>query len=251
MIKQLIVMLCIFLIMPTAMADEGDYDPGMITPDSFLWELDLRIEELQERFAFNDEHRTNLLIKHMNERLGEMQTGEKYDKVAARYMEQIERIENKTTRYEAVEKVRTTFLEHQAELYDMTAEQYGNQTALMTHVRERIMEGERTMEQASDQIIVDEQAWFATKVAQYPIIGTPTPIYNYEINEDNFGKYVKFLSEGNTIVDIVNSEGTLMQSYTLTKVPGEATTIRTGSVTNFVEKYTISIEKLMKYDAML
>lgn len=250
MIKQTIALLCIILIMPTALADDVEYDPGLITPASFLWELDLRIERLQEQFAWNDAHRTALQIKHLNERIGEMETGEKRDKVVQHYTDAITRIEENTQRYEAVEQVRNTFLLHMAEIYEMTAD---NETALMTQVRERIMSGDQTLEETADQIIIDEQVWWANKVAEYQIISTPTPINNY----GNFGKYAKHLNDGNTIVEIVNSEGTLMQSYTITKtVPVEPDavmepiTIRIGTVTNFVEKHTFTIEQLQKYDAV-
>lgn len=254
MIKQLISTILIGLLMiPGAMA-EDEYDPGWITPDSYLWELDLRIERLQEKFAINDAHRTSIRIAHMNERLGEMQTGEKYDKVSARYMEQIERIETNTVRYDSVERVRDTFLLHMAEIYNMTAETYGNETALMEQVRNRIEAGETTMEDAGKDIIDNESVWFDAKAAQYGVTSTPTPISNY----GDFDKYARHLEDGSTLVNIVSSDGEIVQSYTINKIspelPGavmDPITIQTGTTPTFVDKYTITIEQLQKYDALL
>lgn len=255
MIKQLIAVFMIAMMtMPGAIADEDEYDPGWITPDSYLWELDLRIERLQEKFAINDAHRTSIRIAHMNERLGEMQTGEKYDKVSARYMEQIERIETNTVRYDSVERVRDTFLLHMAEIYNMTAETYGNETALMEQVRNRIEAGETTMEDAGKDIIDNEKVWFNAKSAEYGITSTPTPISNY----GNFDKYARHLKDGSTLVNIVSSDSEIVQSYTINKIspelPGavmDPITIQTGTTPTFVDKYTITIEQLQKYDALL
>lgn len=255
MIKQIIaIFLIAMMVTPTAIADEEEYDPGWITPDSYLWELDLRIERLQEKFAINDAHRTSLRIAHMNERLGEMQTGEKYDKVSARYMEQIERIENDTQRYESVERVRTTFLEHVATINNMTVEQYGNHTALMEQVRNRIEAGETTMKKNAGDIIGNENVWFNNKVAEYGISSIPTPVSNH----GNFDKYAKHLNDGNTVIDIVGSDGEVVQSYIINKQAQsvddaivEQITIQTGSTTDFVDKYTITIEQLQKYDALV
>lgn len=251
--KILAIMLVGLLMMPVAVADEEEYDPGMITPASYLWELDLRIERLQEHFAWNDAHRTALRIKHMNERLGEMETGEKYDKVAAKYMEQIERIETKTTRYESVAKVRDTFLDHMAVLFNMTEEQYGNETALRDEVRNRIEAGETNMEDAGDDIISDEHAWWAYKTGLNPITATPTPIGNY----GNYGFYTRFLECGTTLVEVEDSAGVIMGSYLVHKEcpiePGavmEDVTIQTGTTTEYADKHTFTIEELKKYDAL-
>lgn len=250
--KILAIMLIGLFIMPTALADE-EYDPGLITPDSILWELDLRIERLQEHFAWNDAHRTALRIKHMNERLGEMQTGEKYDKVSARYMEQITRIETKTTRYESVEKVRNTFLDHQAVIMNLTAEQYGNETAIRDEVRNRIEAGTTEMEEEADGIIKDEEAWMVYVKSSYPVTATPTPVGNY----GNFNKYAQFLDDGDTVIEIVTSNGTVVESYIIHKeelLPGAVETpitIQTGTTTEYIQKYTITVEQLKKYEVLV
>ena len=157
MIKQLMSVVLIGLLMiPGAMA-EDEYAPGFISPDSPLWGLDLELEKIQERFALNNEHRLTIQMRHMDERIGEMQTGEQFEKVTQHYLDGMDRIENNTARYEATQRAVTRLQEHKVELDTMLPSEgvigYTQQHEYINQMRNRAQLGDTTLQEKVNQIL--------------------------------------------------------------------------------------------------
>ena len=95
-------------------------------------------------------------------------------------------------------------------------------------------------------LINEEDTWWSGKVAEYNILSSPTLVENY----GHFERYTTQLQEGVTVVDVVRSDYTLLESYIIRKENG-AVTIQTGSTENYVNKYIVTVDQLKKYESLL
>lgn len=245
MIKQLFTFfIVISLISPTFA--ESPYEAGLITPNSPLWNLDLKIEEIQERFAWNDEHRLTIQLRHMNERIGEMQTGEKLEQVTQHYMSAIERIEANTVRYEAAQRARAVLQQHKVAIGNINGELPEEDKLVMNTVQNRVITGQAVLEQNAEQSILDEQMWWSEKVAQYDILTVPTETSNF----GDFEKFTSQLDEGITVFEVIRSDEVTLQSY-IVRNEGGVVTIKQGTTDNYVKKYTVTVNELKMWEALL
>lgn len=228
--------LCLILvislgILPTVSASSA-YSPGLITSDSPLWSLDLKMEEFTESIMLTDDARVNLQLKHANERIGELQQTSEKERVIEEYARVLERIESaKELHYETSINVQNQLEAHRGVIPSDVME-----PALMAQMEQV----QTKIQEHSDTMIEEESAWWSEKVAEYNIISSPTPI-------SDFKEYTTRLDEGVTVIDAVRSDDTLMQSYIVRNEDG-VVTIQTGTTDNYVKKYTFSIDQLRKLE---
>ncbi len=72
MIKKIsLVLVLLLLASPLILAQTEEAEAG-ITPDSFLWGLDVAMEKVQMMFTFKQENKVNFGLQIANERLAEM-----------------------------------------------------------------------------------------------------------------------------------------------------------------------------------
>lgn len=237
--------LCLILvislgILPTVSA-YSTYSPGLITPDSPFWVLDLKMEEITESLMLTDDARVNLQLKHANERISEMTLFPENEQAAVEYVKVIEKIENaQNLRYETATAIQTRFETHRQIM--MSISENGAQIQTSAIIQE-LSQAQSVIEDKTRALINEESIWWSEKVIEYNILSSPTPV-------SDFDKYTTRLNEGVTVVDVVQSDDTLMQSYMIRKEQG-VITIQTGTTENYVDKYIFTINQLKKYEALL
>ena len=235
----LILVICLFLT-PTVSATQT-YDPGLITADSPLWKADIVLEEIMERFMWSDNARVELQLKHANERIGELQTSTDSNEVIQEYVQVLNRIESaQNLRYETSVSVKNQLEQHGDILRGLSQET----PEITNDVILQLTQTRNTVQNQTHFIINEEQMWWSEKVTEFNILPIPT------IVDEQYDKYTQQLPEGMTVVDVVRSDGVIVQSYTIRNEEG-VVSIQTGTTDNYAEKYTFTINQLQKYEAML
>lgn len=224
-----------------AVSATSAYSPGLITPDSPLWALDLKMEEITESLMLTDDARVNLQLKHANERISEMTLFPEIEQAAVEYVKVIEKIENaQNLRYETATAIQTRLEAHREIMMSISEDDAQIQASAII---EELSQAQSVIEDKTRALINEEDAWWSEKVTEYNILSSPTPV-------SDFDKYTTRLNEGVTVVDVVRNDDTLMQSYIIRKEQG-VITIQTGTTGNYVDKYTVTINQLQKYEALL
>ena len=240
---KLLYLIFVMSLVLTPVSAVPTYDVGFITPDSPLWPLDLKMEELTERLMLSDDARTNLQLKHASERIAEM-TLFPSERTTEEYINVIDKIEStQNLKYETAVAVQAHLEHHRQIMMSISDDSAQDQSSAII---QEISQAQSAIENKTMTMISEESAWWSEKVAEYNIISSPTPLESY----GEFGKYTTRLLEGVTVIDVVRSDDTLMQSFMI-RNEGNIITIQTGTTENFVKKYTFTINELKKYEVLL
>ena len=225
---------------PTASATQT-YNPGIITADSPLWKADIALEKIFEKMMLTENSRVELQLKHANERIGELQTSIDSNEVIQEYVQVLNRIESaQNLRYETSVSVKNQLEQHEDVLGVLSLES----AVITNNVILQLTQTRNTAQEQTQSKINEEQLWWSEKVQEFGIISIPTTI------DEKYDKYTQQLPEGITVVDVVRSDGVIVQSYTIRNEEG-VVSIQTGTTDNYAEKYTFTINQLQKYEAML
>ena len=237
LILLLVISLCMF---PTVSAT-STYDPGLITADSSLWQLDIKLEEIREKFMLSDNARVELQLKHANERIGEMQANPELEVVADQYVKVLNRIQTaENVRYQTSINVQEQLNQHNTVLRSISAENSVVANLAMT----QLTQTRNIVQEKASNTITAEQQWWSETVSRHDIISTPI------IVDEKYEKYTQQLPEGITVVEVVRSDGVLVQSYLIRNEEGRVS-VETGTTENYVKKYTFTINELQKYEELL
>ena len=242
---------CILVVLSLALltpVQAQTYNAGIINSDSHLWYLDLKMEELTESLMLTDDARVKLQLKHASERIGELKQTSNPEPVANEYVKTLNRINlANNLQYQTTVNVQEQLQEHNRVLSTTTPDGADNEHRIQSS--QMIQELVRTQNSYKDQstdMMNEESMWWSDKVAQYNIISIPSPIENH----GTFEKYTSQLNDGVTVIDVVRSDNTLIQSFIIRKESGQVT-IQTGTTENYVDKYTVTIEQLQNYEKLL
>lgn len=239
----LILFLVISLGMFPNVSATSTYDPGLITADSPLWKADIVLEEIMERFMWSDNARVELQLKHANERIGEMQANPGLEIVTDQYVKVLNRIQNaENVRYQTATMIQAQLENHNSVLTTISEENSvpANQAiAQLTQTRNVVQE-------KTSVTITAEQQWWSETVPSFGISSTSTEIADL----GDYKEYTMWLTEGVTSVEVLRSDGVLMESYII-RNEQDIITIQTGTTENYVNKYTFTINELQKYEAMV
>lgn len=220
------------------------YSAGLITPDSPLWALDLKMEEITESLMLTDDARVNLQLKHANERISEMTLFPGNERATEEYKKVLNRIENaQNLRYETATAIQARLETHREIMMSISEDSAQIQTSAII---QELSQAQSAIEDKTKTLISEEAVWWSEKIAEYNILSSPTLVENY----GDFERYTTQLQEGVTVVDVVRSDDTLLESYIIRKENG-AVTIQTGSTENYVNKYIVTVNQLKKYESLL
>jgi hypothetical protein len=228
------------------------YSAGLITPDSPLWALDLKMEEITESLMLTDDARVNLQLKHANERISEMTLFPGNERATEEYKKVLSRIENaQNLRYETTTTIQARLEAHREIMMSISDDSAQIQTSDSAQIQtsviiQELSQAQSAIEDKTRTLISEEAVWWSEKIAEYNILSSPTLVENY----GDFERYTTQLQEGVTVVDVVRSDDTLLESYIIRKENG-AVTIQTGTTENYVNKYIVTINELKRYESLL
>lgn len=232
------------LISPVSAGATATYSAGLITPDSPLWALDLKMEEITESLMLTDDARVNLQLKHANERISEMTLFPGNERATEEYKKVLSRIENaQNLRYETATAIQARLETHREIMMSISEDDAQIQTSAII---QELSQAQSVIGDKTVALINEEDTWWSGKVAEYNILSSPTLVENY----GDFERYTTQLQEGVTVVDVVRSDDTLLESYIIRKENG-AITIQTGTTENYVNKYIVTINELKRYESLL
>lgn len=242
---------CILVLLSLALltpVQAQTYNAGIINSDSHLWYLDLKMEELTESLMLTEDARVKLQLKHASERIGELKQTSNPEPVANEYVKTLNRINlANNLKYQTTVNIQEQLQEHSRVLGTTTPGGTDNEYRIQSsQMIQELVRTQNTYKDQSTDMMNEESMWWSDKVAQYDIISIPSPIENH----GTFEKYTSQLNEGVTVIDVVRSDNTSIQSFIIRKESG-LVTIQTGTTENYVDKYTVTIKQLQNYEKLL
>lgn len=220
---------------------QTNYNPGLIKPDSFLWQLDLQIERLHEQIQFDQNTRIKLQLQHADERMGELQQNTNTEAVANEYNAILERIRtNERVNYLSNEQIKTKMEEHNIVLINF--EQKGNyQLQTSSQLNSELRLQAKTNQQT---ISSDDLTWWQDLIKDYPIVDAPTSLLT--MLDTDMSTIHSYIPTGITQITITQENGNTVQSYIVTHSNTDIL-ISKGVTTNPAQLYTFTIQDVQEY----
>lgn len=244
MIKKAVLSLIIIsCLLSPALAQ--NYNPGLIKPDSPLWQLDLQIERLHENIQFDQNTRIELQLRHADERMGELQQSTNTDAVSNEYNAVLKRIRaNERVNYQATKQIHERMTAHNIVLESL--ERDGSEqlrTALKTASEtNNALQQEVQIRQV--EISSDDLDWWQDFIGAYPIQDMPTSALT--MLDTDMATVHNYVPTGITQITIIQENGNLVQEYIIKHTDTDILISR-GKTTNPAQSYTFTIQEVQQY----
>ena len=233
--KIIAVLFFLMLIVPASAQTETPQ--AGITPDSFLWGIEIALEKIAETAMFDSEKKIELQLKHADERIAEAQAAKDPAKALTQYTNLISRISTDEIEYTSAEMIRSRIKTHETILTTMQD----------TPTEETIKQGRMlaiTAEHNQDQAQDGELQWWKTFTSQQQVTPVETSIlskYNLEMKDIH-----KYTPAGVTKVTIKERNGDTITTYTISHTETDIT-IKEGETEAYDNEYTFEIRDIKRY----
>ena len=234
--RKLIILTLAFAMLMLPVSAENN---AGITPDSFFWQGELLLEQLQEDLTFDSDKRVELQLQHAEERLQEMQRSSNTEPALNQYLQTMEKVNQcSSMSYQASKRVQASIANQTQTLNQYT----GNQdvaTALQT-----AKQTGSSIQQRQSAKIDENLQWWKDIVTTYPVNYQPVSVLDVSgISYDKIGGYVP---GGVTQVYVVLGNGVAVGEYLVEKTETDIT-VRKGVSTAPQQTYTFTVQQLMAY----
>lgn len=245
MFKKAVLSIIIISCLVSPTFAQSNYNPGLIKPDSFLWNLDLQIERFHEQIQFNQNSRIELQLRHADERIGELQQNVNIDAVANEYNAVLERIRtNEWVNYQATEQIKERMTAHNIVLETMERDGSEQLRTTLKTASETNNALQQHTQQRSEQISSNDMVWWQDFIKDYPIVDMPTSALTM-FNTD-MATVHNYVPAGITQITIVQENGNLVQEYIIKHTDIDIH-ISQGSTTNPSQSYIFTIQEVQQY----
>ena len=241
MIQKAIIIISVMMCLITPAIAE-DYDPGLITSDSPLWQLDLAIERITEQLMLSTESRINLQLKHADERLGEIKVSTDVRNAADEYNAVLARIKsNDMVNYQSTKQINSRMAEHNIALSEIVLN--GNDDTRLTlstavNTNTALQEHARTQQQT---MMSADLVWWQGFISQYPITHLATSITN--VFDEDLTRFRSQVPDGISQVIVTQSDESYVAEYIVNN-DGTDIFISTGRTPNPAQTYTFTISEI-------
>ena len=222
-----------------------NYNPGLIKPDSFLWNLDLQIERFHEQIQFNQNSLIELQLRHADERIGELQQNTNIDAVANEYNAVLERIRtNERVNYQSTTQIQERMTAHNIVLEIMERDGSEQLRTTLKTASETNTALQQHTQQRKEQISSSDMVWWQDFISNYPIVDMPTSALTM-LNTD-MATVHNYVPAGITQITITQENGNAAQEYIIKHTDTDIF-ISHGSTTNPSQSYTFTIQEAQRY----